>query len=182
MRRRGFTLIELIVVVAIIIILAAILLPMITNRISDARLSRLASEYRTIKTAVAMYYADVGALPQNFEDLYNDSAPSGWRGPYIDKRPYGTGSGSYILSSFNTKMWLYYYSGTATWDSVNYSEIVYMRVSTKDANDNTTKITQGLAEQLDEKIDDGDLGNGILQADSTTNPTYLDFFLMGILD
>ncbi len=175
MRRRGFTLIELIVVVAIIIILAAILLPMITNRIDDARISRLASEYRTIKTAVAMYYADVGALPQNLLDLYNPGTPpDGWRGPYIDKAPSTTSP--YVVSSpFNTNIALY--SDTGTWDSIAYSQYVYLSVARYDGTD--LKIANGLANQLDRKVDNGDLNSGVLQV--TSDSRHLVFFLMGIL-
>jgi len=122
MNRRGFTLVELVVVMAIILILAAILLPIVANRIEDARISRLAAEYRTIKTAVTMYYADTALLPQNFLDLYNPSSkPEGWRGPYLDKAPQKKGGSYFLYSPFNTLMAIY--KSSSKWEKRSYFTI-----------------------------------------------------------
>lgn len=58
MRFRGFTLIELLIVVAIIAILAAIAVPNFLEAQTRAKVSRSASDMRTIDTALQTYVVD----------------------------------------------------------------------------------------------------------------------------
>ncbi len=66
---RGFTLIELMIVVAIIAILAGILIPNFVNARAQAQTSACESNLRAIATAMELYYADnqhypdAGAVP-----------------------------------------------------------------------------------------------------------------------
>ncbi|HCO58612.1 MAG TPA: hypothetical protein DIT58_00335, partial [Porticoccaceae bacterium] len=59
-RSAGFTLIEMIGVLAIIAILAAAVAPRVFEVIADSRGTRMATEIRALETAVTRYYADVG--------------------------------------------------------------------------------------------------------------------------
>ena len=63
MRTKGFTLIELAVVLAIIAVLAAILTPIVTNYIDQARVARGMADARVIADAIRLYQRDVGAYP-----------------------------------------------------------------------------------------------------------------------
>src|SRR5467141_3311136 len=60
---KGFTLIELAVVLAIIAVLAAILTPIVTNYIDQARVARAMADARVIADAVRLYQRDIGVYP-----------------------------------------------------------------------------------------------------------------------
>jgi len=61
--RRGFTLIELTVVLAVIVTLALVLTPSIANFINDSRSARARSECQTIAAAIMQFYRDNGFYP-----------------------------------------------------------------------------------------------------------------------
>lgn len=61
--RKGFTLIELMIVIAIIIILAAIAIPNYLRMTDRARRSRVAGDFTAIATALEAYSVDWGHYP-----------------------------------------------------------------------------------------------------------------------
>jgi len=61
--RKGFTLIELMVVIAIIIILAAIAIPNYINMTKRANASRATSDATVLATALECYKTDMGVYP-----------------------------------------------------------------------------------------------------------------------
>ena len=89
---RGFTLLEIIVVVAIIAILAAYIAPKVAGRVDDARISKAKSDIRVLESSLELYKLDNFVYPsteQGLDALVN--RPSGdtaknWReGGYIKK-------------------------------------------------------------------------------------------------
>jgi type II secretion system protein G len=67
--QRGFTLIELMIVVAIIGILTAIAFPLYANLQARARVAKAQADVRTIAGAVVVYSAHMGAMPAALTDL-----------------------------------------------------------------------------------------------------------------
>ena len=59
----GFTLIEVIVVIAVVAILAAILTPTITKNIDDSKRARTVNECQVMAASIASFYKDVGRWP-----------------------------------------------------------------------------------------------------------------------
>jgi general secretion pathway protein G len=89
---RGFTLLEIIVVVAIIAILAAYIAPKVAGRVDDARISKAKSDIRVLESSLELYKLDNFLYPsseQGLEALVNKPSGEGtknWReGGYIKK-------------------------------------------------------------------------------------------------
>ena len=89
---RGFTLLEIIVVVAIIAILASYIAPKIAGRVDDARISKAKSDIRVLESSLELYKLDNFLYPSNeqgLEALVNKpagEAARNWRdGGYIKK-------------------------------------------------------------------------------------------------
>src|SRR5688572_18052392 len=63
MARRGFTLIEMVITVAIVATLAAILTPRIGDYITEARITRASADAQTIADAIANFNKSTGKWP-----------------------------------------------------------------------------------------------------------------------
>lgn len=98
-RARGFTLIEIMVVVVILGILAALVAPQVIRRIDDAQIAKAKQDIRAYETALNLYRIDNFKYPTSEQGLQalvqqpNDSSLKNWKpGGYIDglrKDPWG---------------------------------------------------------------------------------------------
>ena len=66
MERKGFTVIELLVVVAIIGLLASVVLASLNSARAKARDARKQADFRAISTALQLYFDKTGSMPANF--------------------------------------------------------------------------------------------------------------------
>jgi general secretion pathway protein G len=68
-RKRGFTLIELVVVISMILVLLAIALPMYNRSITRARETKLHQNLTTLNKVIEEYSLDKKKAPQSLDDL-----------------------------------------------------------------------------------------------------------------
>ena len=60
---RGFTLIELVVVISILAILSGVLVPRVSSHLRAARDARRLADIKAVRAAIEQYYADKGSYP-----------------------------------------------------------------------------------------------------------------------
>lgn len=83
--RRGFTLIEILIVVVILGILAAIVIPQFTNASQEAAESSVKSQLQTVRSQIELFRVrNNGNLPADFNDLLT---PPAGEDPYLQKEP-----------------------------------------------------------------------------------------------
>jgi len=91
-RQRGFTLIEIMIVVVIIGLLAAVIMPQLLGRVDDARVAKAHQDIQAIETALTMYRLDNAKYPTTDQGLRalivqpTDPSIRHWRpGGYVQK-------------------------------------------------------------------------------------------------
>src|SRR5580765_9044008 len=89
--QRGFTLVEMLLVLVILATLAAIVYPKVMGRSEQARVTAAKQQIANFKTALDSFEVDTGRYPQGkngLTDLIQQPRDAtGWHGPYLESIP-----------------------------------------------------------------------------------------------
>ena len=100
---RGFTLIEVMIVVVILSLLATMVMPKILSRPDKARQHRAAIDIANIRTALSLFHTDTGRFPTTAEGLAalvtNPGVPNYDPDNYLEKVPLDPWGHPYIYLS-----------------------------------------------------------------------------------
>ena len=101
-QRRGFTLVELLLVLVILGVLAAIVIPKFSGRTQQAKMQAAITQISTFRTALDAFEVDNGYYPKGRSGLQDLIAQprdaQNWRGPYLqtDRIPADPWGGEYV--------------------------------------------------------------------------------------
>lgn len=102
MRKGGFTLVELLIVIIVIAVLAAVAVPKFANRAVVAKESAVRADLKNLRQAIERFRADTGLWPAELAHLDDLSAPASgldktgarqpivngtFHGPYLERTP-----------------------------------------------------------------------------------------------
>ena len=121
--RPGFTLIEVLVTVAVIGVLVAVTVPAVTNQMGAADPARVVSDLVNITSGIDAFTANMRpSMPGDVEDLanavsttdldlsaanYSSALAARWKGPYIEKpvpKDVGSASGNAFPSGYSSQI------------------------------------------------------------------------------
>ncbi|MCH8502467.1 MAG: type II secretion system major pseudopilin GspG [Aliidiomarina sp.] len=93
---RGFTLVELLIVIVIVGLLASIIGPQMFGKVDSSQVRTAEAQMRMLQTSINTFRLDVGDFPQNLQEL-RQSDRRGWDGPYFPQEiPLDPWGNSYV--------------------------------------------------------------------------------------
>ncbi len=88
--RQGFSLMEIMIVIAIMGLLAAVIGPRVVGFLSGAKTDTTKQSLRGLKSAIEMFNIKLGDYPDSLKDLYkkpaNEDLAKDWTEPYIEEK------------------------------------------------------------------------------------------------
>ena len=160
-RQSGFTLVEIVIVVAVLALLAGVVVPMFGTVSRDAKITRILQVFDELRNACQRHYSDTSRLCHEYQG-YTDASnhglsmnwgAAGWKGPYIDHplnssdNPYGGFIHMYeSLSGVNGWGPGFDLDGDGNVETVNSGQMVCLQnVPEADAADIDKKLDSGVA-------------------------------------
>jgi len=106
-KNKGFTLVEIMLVVIIIAALSAMVVPRLVGRTEQAKIAVAKSDIEAnLSSALKMYELENGNFPTTVQGLQalrvaptSNPVPKNWNGPYIDKDPTDPWGNPYVYAS-----------------------------------------------------------------------------------
>jgi general secretion pathway protein G len=106
-RQKGFTLLEILVVVMILGLLISLAAPRILGRTDEARVTKAMADIKGVETALGMYKLDSGVFPTTEQGLQalveppkSGPEPRNWRGEgYLERVPLDPWNREYLYAS-----------------------------------------------------------------------------------
>ena len=84
---RGFTLVEIIVVITIIALIMTLVGPRVLNYLTESKVKAAKIQIESLASALDLYFLDTGQYPSNAEGLnalvQRPGSSPGWSGPYL---------------------------------------------------------------------------------------------------
>jgi prepilin-type N-terminal cleavage/methylation domain-containing protein len=114
-RRRGFTLPEVLVTITIVAVLAAVVVPAVLNQVNKGDTAGLAGDVDALRSAISNFTTDTRHYPASIEDLisapastdddlfladYGATAVNAWKGPYFPTSQSVSGTATYATTAF----------------------------------------------------------------------------------
>lgn len=163
LRRKGFTLPEVLVTVAIISLLAAVVIPTVAGQLTKGDTGRVGSDLMAIRGGTEQFLSDVRRYPSSISQLttkistgmtplttsnnYTTNDVARWHGPYLNKDQSAALSTGYGLS-FTGSFALEYWNPSGATASGSTSDQQYLVVK-------LTSVNPADAQAIDNAIDDG---------------------------
>ena len=177
--RRGFTLGEVLVTIALISVLAAVVIPAVASQITKGDLGRVTTDLLADQNAIQQFVADVRRYPKSLGQLIvlptNTQGPltpsantyaaqelARWRGPYLNKDSAAAGLTGYSLRigssspAFKFDTLVVGATGVFTPAVSTAGDITYLVIAIPSMN-------QVTAQALDAAMDDGVLTTGAIR-------------------
>lgn len=111
--KKAFTLVELLIVIAIIAILAAIIAPNAFKAIEKGKVDKIIGDCKAIEGATLQHYADTGEWPRFESESSTNSTGylkeygtglNNWNGPYLERWPQNPFNSGEVESQYNYQL------------------------------------------------------------------------------
>lgn len=90
-REAGFSMMEILIVLAIMAVIAALVGPRLFNQLDNSKVTAAKTQVRTLESALSTMRLEIGRYPTESEGLRllvdrpgDEQTRSAWRGPYLD--------------------------------------------------------------------------------------------------